>query len=169
MRAYLFTCLLVLSALSGRAQTENSEIVKVGDIMPAFTILFDDGSTFSSSMLKGKVVLLNFFATWCPPCQKELAGMEATLWPKFKDNPSFALMVLGRSHTDAELKEYNDKKGFTFPLYPDRNRIIFDTFAQSLIPRSYLINKDGRVTQITIGYTEEEFKRLIDRIEQMLK
>lgn len=169
MKAYVLACLLVLSALSVKAQTEDPEIVKVGDVMPAFTILFDDGSTFSSSALKGKVVLLNFFATWCPPCQKELPDMEATLWPKVKDNPSFALMVLGRSHTDAELKEYNDKKGFTFPLYPDRNRIIFDTFARSLIPRSYLIGKDGRVKQITTGYTEEEFRRLVDRIEQLLK
>ncbi|MDL2278048.1 TlpA family protein disulfide reductase, partial [Parabacteroides sp. OttesenSCG-928-G07] len=74
-----------------------------------------------------------------------------------------------REHTDAELKKYNETKGFTFPLYPDRERVIFDTFAKSQIPRSYLIGKDGKVLQVSVGYTEEEFREVLKGIEEALK
>lgn len=82
--------------------------------MPAFTIVSDNGTKMSSATLKGKVTLVNFFATWCPPCQKELADVQQKLWPKYKDNKNFQLLVIGREHTDAELAKYNEKKGFTF-------------------------------------------------------
>ncbi len=169
MKSFWLTGLLVLLAFSARSQTESQEIVKTGDTMPAFTITFDNGREFRSAALEGKVVLINFFATWCPPCQKELAEVQARLWPKYKDNGSFVMMVVGREHTDAELNTYNEKKGFTFPLYPDKDRSVYGKFAKSLIPRSYLINKEGKVIMATTGYTEAEFETLLKMIEQAIK
>ncbi len=170
MKKYLFTILLAVCALATYAQEDkNADIVKVGDTMPAFTIVSDDGTQLSSATLKGKVVLINFFATWCPPCQKELASMQKELWPKFKDNKDFQLMVIGREHNDAEIAKYNEKKGFTFPLYPDKNRAIYASFANSLIPRSYLIGKDGKIIYASEGYTDEEFAVLMQTIEKALK
>ena len=168
MKKYLLTVLLVIFAFVARAQNDG-DIIKVGDQMPAFTIVSDDGKQISSASLKGKVVLINFFATWCPPCQKELAEVQQKLWPKFKDNKNFQMLVIGREHTDAELAKYNEKKGFTFPLYPDKNRAIFGAFAKNLIPRTYLIGKDGKVMYAGKGYTEEEFAGLMDKIGASLK
>ena len=124
--------------------------------MPAFTIMNDNGTQVPSSSLKGKVILVNFFATWCPPCQKELAEVQKMLWPKYKDNKDFVLLMIGREHTDVELQKYNEKKGFTFPLYPDKNRAIYGAFAKNLIPRSYLVDKTGKVVYATKGYSDEE-------------
>ncbi len=169
MKPFVLTCLLLLFTLSALAQTENQDIVKKGDTMPAFTVTFDDGRTFSSDALAGKVTLVTFFATWCPPCQKELAEVQARLWPAYKDHASFRLMVIGREHTDAELATYNEKKGFTFPLYPDKDRSVYGRFAKSLIPRSYLINKEGKVIMATTGYTESDFETLLKQIDQALK
>lgn len=169
MKKYLWTSLCLLLALVGKAQDDNSDIVKVGTAMPSFTLVSDDGSTLSSASFKGKVMLVNFFATWCPPCQKELAAVQQTLWPKYKDNKNFALLVIGREHTGAELQKYNEKKGFTFPLYPDKSRAVFGAFAKNLIPRSYLIGKDGKVIYATKGYTDEEFAELMQQIEKALK
>ena len=152
----------------GRAQ-EDVDLVKVGDKMPAFTIMRDDGTTLSSASLEGKVVLVNFFATWCPPCQKELAEVQERLWPAYKDRKDFALLVIGREHSDADLVKYNERKGFDFPLYPDKNRAIFGAFAKNLIPRSYLIGKDGDVIYMSKGYTEEEFDELMAKIKDALK
>lgn len=169
MKKYLFASLFLLMALIGKAQDDNSDIVKVGAALPAFTLVADNGNTLlSSPSLKGKVVLVNFFATWCPPCQKELAAVQQTLWPKYKDNKNFVLLVIGREHTEAELQKYNEKKGFTFPLYPDKNRAVFGAFAKNLIPRSYLIGKDGKVKYATKGYTDEEFAELMEQIEKAL-
>ena len=168
LRTFLAVSLMLLIAWAGRAQ--EADVVKVGDALPAFKVLSDAGKTLlSTDDLKGKVVLINFFATWCPPCQKELAAVQATLWPKYKENKQFELVVVGREHDEAELAKYNEKKGFTFLLYPDKNRAIYAAFAQSLIPRSYLIDKEGKIIHATKGYTEEEFAELMQLIEQALR
>lgn len=169
MKKYLWLILFALLVWTGKAQDDNSDIVKVGAPMPAFTILSDNGTQLPSSSFKEKVILINFFATWCPPCQKELAAVQQTLWPKYKDNKNFQMLVIGREHTDADLKKYNEKKGFTFPLYPDKNRAIFGAFANNLIPRSYLVDKNGTVIYATKGYTDEEFAELMQKIEDALK
>ena len=169
MKKYLFLVVFALVAFVMKAQNDGGDVVKVGDQMPAFTIVNDNGTKTPSSSLKGKVILINFFATWCPPCQKELAAVQETLWPKYKDNDQFALVVVGREHDEVELAKYNEKKGFTFPLYPDKNRSIYAAFAQSLIPRSYLFDKEGKIIRATKGYTEEEFGELMQLIEQTLR
>ena len=169
MKKYVILAFFALLALVVKGQDGSGDLVKVGQQMPAFTIVNDNGTQTLSSSLKGKVILVNFFATWCPPCQKELAEVQKTLWPKYKDNKDFALLVIGREHTDAELQKYNEKKGFTFPLYPDRNRAIYGAFAKNLIPRSYLVDKTGNVIYATKGYNDEEFAELMEKIEAALK
>ena len=169
MRKCVFLAFFALLALVVRAQDESGDLVKEGQQMPAFTIMNDNGTQVPSSSLKGKVILINFFATWCPPCQKELAEVQKILWPKYKDNKDFVLLVIGREHTDAELQKYNEKKGFTFPLYPDKNRAIYGAFAKNLIPRSYLVDKTGKVEYATKGYSDEEFAELMKKIEAALK
>lgn len=169
MKKYVFLAIFVFLALALKAQDENGDLVRVGQQMPSFTIVNDNGKQTNSSSLEGKVILVNFFATWCPPCQKELAEVQKTLWPKYKDNNNFALLVIGREHTDAELQKYSEKKGFTFPLYPDKNRAIYDAFAKNLIPRCYLVDKTGKVVYAAKGYSEEDFAELMKQIETALK
>lgn len=169
MKKSLFLCLCLLCTWIVRAQSDNSDIVKVGQAMPSFTIVSDNGAKTSSAEFKGKVVLVTFFATWCPPCQKELPEIEKQIWEQYKDNPDFRLLVIGREHNDSELAKYNEKKGFAFPLYPDKNRKIFNAFAYNLIPRNYLVGKDGKVIYVSKGYTPEEFAELQQKLAQALK
>ena len=91
--------------------------------MPAFTIMNDNGTQVPSSSLKGKVILVNFFATWCPPCQKELAEVQKMLWPKYKDNKDFVLLVIGREHTEVEFYHSGDLDygGIKIFLYIQKN------------------------------------------------
>lgn len=166
---FIMAALLVsLQMLAQNDKPARAELV-IGSPMPSFTIESSVYGKITSADLKGKVVLINLFATWCPPCQKELAEVQQVLWPKFKDNANFKMLVLGREHTDADLEKYNQKKGFTFPLYPDPSRGVFAKFADQTIPRTYLYGKDGKLVYSSIGYSPEEFAKLMEAIEGALK
>ena len=170
MKRLLVTFIVLLVALQISAQDRKPARadLALGSPMPQFTIESSTYGKISSSDLKGKVVLINLFATWCPPCQQELAQVQKVLWPKYKDNANFRMLVLGREHTDADLEKYNQKKGFTFPLYPDPKREVFSKFAEKSIPRAYLFDKDGKLIYSSIGYTQEEFQHLLKAIENAL-
>ena len=143
--------------------------LKMGDAMPKFELNSTVYGDIKPADLKGKVVLVSLFATWCGPCQKELAEVQSTLWPKYKDNKDFVMLVIGREHTDEQLQKYNERKKFTFPLYPDPKREVFSLFAEKSIPRAYLFDKSGKLIYSSVGYTEEEFKKLMETIESALK
>lgn len=169
MKKVILFCVIALSSMLSFAQDNNADIVKVGDNMPAFTLSSTVNGTVRSEDLKGKVVLINIFATWCGPCQSELAEVQKTLWPKFNDNKDFQMLVIGREHTDEQLTEYNKRKNFTFPLYPDPKREVTGKFATKMIPRSYLVDKNGKVISATTGFGDGYMDKLIKDIEKALK
>ena len=142
--------------------------LKVGDALPKFELNSTVYGNIKPADLKGKVVLVSLFATWCGPCQKELAEVQSTLWPKYKDNKNFVMLVIGREHSYEDLQKYNERKKFTFPLYPDPKREVFSLFAEKSIPRAYLFGKDGKLIYSSVGYTEEEFQKLMKTIESAL-
>ena len=171
MKRLLFILAALLVSLQMSAQNDKPAMAELalGSDIPSFTIESSVYGKITSANLKGKVILINLFATWCPPCQQELAQVHKVLWPKYKDNANFKMLVLGREHTDADLEKYNQKKGFTFPLYPDLARGVFSKFADQTIPRTYLYGKDGKLIYSAIGYSPEEFAKLMEAIEGALK
>ena len=86
-----------------------------------------------------------------------------------KYNKDFCMLVIGREHTDDQLAEYNKRKRFTFPLYPDPKREVTGKFATKMIPRSYLINKEGKVISATTGYEDGAIDTLMKQIDKALK
>ena len=163
MKQYVITFVMLVVAFCMQAQE-----LKKGDEMPKFELTSSVYGDIKSTDLKGKVVLINLFATWCGPCQKELADVQSTLWPKYKDNKNFKMLVIGREHTDEDLQKYNERKKFTFPLYPDPKREVISLFAEKSIPRAYLFDKNGKLIYASMGYTAEEFQKLMETIEAAL-
>ena len=164
MKKLVMMFMVLVMAIGVQAQE-----LKVGDALPKFELNSTVYGNIKPADLKGKVVLVSLFATWCGPCQKELAEVQSTLWPKYKDNKNFVMLVIGREHTDEDLQKYNERKKFTFPLYPDPKREVFSLFAEKSIPRAYLFDKSGKLIYSSVGYTEEEFKKLMETIESALK
>lgn len=163
MKKLMMLCLMLVAVIAMQAQE-----LKVGDALPKFELKSSVNGDVNPADLKGKVVLVSLFATWCGPCQKELADVQSTLWPKYKDNKDFVMLVIGREHTDEDLQKYNERKKFTFPLYPDPKREVFSLFAEKSIPRAYLFGKDGKLIYSSVGYTAEEFQKLMKTIESAL-
>ena len=158
-------CMLTMLVMTLMVQAQE---LKIGDVLPKFQLNSSVYGNIKPADLKGKVVLVSLFATWCGPCQKELAEVQSTLWPKYKDNKNFVMLVIGREHTDEDLQKYNERKKFTFPLYPDPKREVFSLFAEKSIPRAYLFGKDGKLLYSSVGYTAEEFQKLMKTIESAL-
>lgn len=164
----LFLMLLVFPFIAW-AQADTSTLKKVGDTIPSFTFEIEKGKTVNISDYKGKLILINLFATWCPPCNTELPFVQTQIWEKHKDNPDFAFFVFGREEGWDKLIPFKEKKGFTFPILPDLDRGIFKIFATQSIPRNFLIDETGKIIYQSIGFDEKEFGEMVKLIDEHLE
>lgn len=164
----IFVCFLIFFVSNGYAQDKET-FVKTGDMVPSFSFELSEGKTTNITDYKGKLVLLNLFATWCPPCNAELPEVQKQIWEPHKNDPRFAFFVFGREEGWEKLKPFKEKKGFDFPILPDEGRKIFSLFASQNIPRNFLIDENGKVIYSSVGYSPEEFKQLVELINTRLK
>ncbi len=151
------------------AQTDSATLTRIGDQAPGFSCKTIDGKTIDISKLQGKIVMINFFATWCGPCNLELPVLQKNIWNKYKDNSNFVLIIIGREHSEKEVMDFAAKKKFTMPFAPDPERGIFKLYATQNIPRNVIIGKDGKIIYQSSGYSEKEFKELEDFLASKMK
>ena len=166
--ALLFGGSLTAKAQNNRPTPEQATIVKAGEKAPNFEVQMFDGSTVKLADLKGKVVLLNFWATWCPPCRAELARVEKDIIKRFEGKP-FVFLPVSRGENRATVAAFREKMGYTFPMGLDTDGRVYAEYAETYIPRNFLIGKDGKVVKASVGYDEAEFAELIKEIEKLLK
>ncbi|UIR55588.1 TlpA family protein disulfide reductase [Sphingobacterium sp. SRCM116780] len=143
--------------------------VKLNEPSPAFVVPKKNGEQITNIDLNGKVVLLNFFATWCPPCREELPRLQKEIWEKYKDNPKFALLVLAREENWEKIEPFVAKHAFSLPIYPDLKRGVFGLFAEQGIPRNVIVDTKGNIVYQSVGYEEKEFNKLISFLDALLK
>lgn len=143
-------------------------LVKEGMLAPDFTVQMFDGKQITLSNERGKVVLVNFWATWCPPCREELTRVESDLIERFKGQ-KFLFLPISRGEEREAVADFRMQMGYTFPMGLDPDRKIYDLYASNYIPRNFLINEEGKVVMTSIGYTAEEFDTLIAKIESLLQ
>ena len=148
---------------------EETTLVHLADPVPAFSFEKSPGVLKSISDLKGKTVLITFFATWCGPCRKELPFIQSDIYNKYKNNPKFELLIFGREHSWEEVTLFRNENKFTMPFYPDPERKIYSQFAGQYIPRNFLISAEGTVIFTSIGFEEKDFKSLKELIEKQLR
>lgn len=146
-------------------------IVKVGDIAPDFTCTLTDGSQVKISDLRGKVVMLQFTASWCGICRNEMPHIEKDIWLKHKDNEDFVLIGIDRDEPLETVVEFGKSVGVTYPLALDPGADIFALYAlrNEGITRNVLIDRDGKIVMLTRKFKQEEFSALCGMIDEMLK
>lgn len=149
-------------------ETATTTLVKEGMQAPDFTVEMFDGSTQTLSSLKGEVVLVNFWATWCPPCREELKRVQQDLVERFAGE-EFVFIPISRGEERETVAAFREQMGYTFAMGLDPERKIYDLFASNFIPRNFLIDKEGKVLVASVGYEPEEFDALIAKIEEELK
>ena len=149
---------------------ENEYIVKVGDVAPDFTLPMTDGSTFTLSEQRGKVVMLQFTAGWCGVCRKEMPHIESEIWQPNKENDDFVLVGIDREEALEDILPFIQEVGTTYPIAMDTNADVFAQYAlrESGITRNVLIDRDGRIVMLTRLFKGDEFAALVEKINGML-
>ena len=132
-------------------------VTKAGDISPLTGITTIEGQTLD---FHGKAVVIDLFATWCGPCKQEMPYVEKYLWQGFKDQ-GLIVVAVGRGHTKEEVAAFQKQNGLTCYFAEDPKKEIFGKFATEYIPRCILIGKDGRIKCQTVGFSQEDFRKLI--------
>ena len=175
-KAYIALAAIMLLAVSpsvAQAQDQSAEIAKTtlinkGDKAPDFTVEMVDGSKVQLSKLKGKVVVVNFWATWCPHCREELKQVQKQLIDRFKGK-DFLFLPISRGEKKSVVEAFRKKNNYTFPMGLDPEQSIYKLYASNYIPRNFVVGKDGKVIYVSVGYTPEEFTEMIKVIEGALK
>lgn len=156
---------LIFSLLTSYSQEkkvyENGYLVKVGDQAPDFTITEAGGTTYRLSDLKGKIVMLQFTASWCSVCRKEMPFIEKEIW---KEKKGSGLVVLGidRDEPLQKVLKFKQDIKITYPLALDPGADIFGLYAlkEAGVTRNVIIDRSGKIIFLTRLFEREEFDKM---------
>lgn len=145
-------------------------IVRINDSAPDFQIKFLQGDSILLSSLRGKVVVLQFTASWCGVCRKEMPHIENEIWQKYKNND---LVIIGvdRDESLEKVIPFINQVGVTYPIALDPGSVIFTMFAnkESGVTRNVVIDKEGKIAYLTRLYDEVEFSNMKKVIDLLLQ
>ena len=152
------------------AVDDRDYIVKVGDMAPDFEMTLSNGDNVILSSLRGKVVMLQFTASWCGVCRKEMPHIEKEIWNKHRTNPDFVLYGVDREEPIEKVEELIQKTGVTYPIGLDPDAGIFTLYAkkEAGITRNVIIDRDGRIVMLTRLFEMKEFQEMVELIDSML-
>lgn len=137
--------------------------ISVGQDVPDFIFTSFDGQTTHTSELKGKVVVLNFWASWCKPCEQEAAELEIA-WKKYQPTGEVIFLGVDYVDTETEARKYLEKFSITYPNGPDLRTSISQLFRIRGVPETYFIDRDGKLAFVKIGpfASVEEIEAVVD-------
>jgi len=159
--------LLVVVALGLRRSQQGP--IQIGDTVPDFSLKFFDGYTHQGKTdlqladLRGKVVVINFWASWCKPCEQEAADMESA-WRSYEPGGQVVFVGADYVDTEPEARGYLKKFDITYPNGPDLGTRISQTFRIKGVPETYFIDQAGKLVYAQIGpfASASEIQAIID-------
>ena len=168
---FSIVCLLILFPLLSYSQPDDrGYIVKVGDMAPEFTMELTNGDTINLSDLRGKVVMLQFTASWCKVSRRAMSHIEKKIWQKHKDNANFALFGIDRGEPLDSVMLLIEKTKITYPIGLDLDAEIFGLYADKKagITRNIIIDPSGKIIMLTRLFKRREFNEMRMLIEEKI-
>jgi len=135
-----------------------------GNLAPDFELETLDGETVKLSDFRGEKVLLNFWATWCPPCRAEMPDMQK-YHENHEDGVILAVNLLETENSSKNVEKFIDEYGITFTVLSDETTTVGNMYNAQQLPTSYLIDSEGKIENIAIGplnyeQMEQAFKNM---------
>lgn len=153
----LIIAVLLVSGILLLIFTANPRRIKpvaVGLYAPDFEVMdAKNGNRLLFSEIKGKVIFINFWASWCKPCREEMPSIEA-LYKEMSSNDDFRMITIIFNESTETALEYMRTNGYTFPVYSDPKSNASRTYGITGVPETYLVNKKGIVKERQIGPAE---------------
>ena len=142
-----------------------SRVPTVGMQAEDFSLIDLEGKSQSLSQYRGKIVLLNFWATWCKPCTTEMPAMQAS-YDKLRDK-GFVVLAVNELEDNDKVREHIKQYGHTFPVLMDHDNKIANQFGVFGLPVSVFIDQEGRVQEYIKGglLTEDKISQTVQRIQ----
>jgi peroxiredoxin len=158
--------LLLLALVAVFAYATRDTVIGAGDEAPEFSIKTDAGPTISRTDFGGRLLVLNFWATWCPPCIEEMPSLEA-FHRQLKDS---GVVVLGVSvdEDEAAYRRFLQRANVSFQMARDPESALSSKFGSYRYPETYVINRDGKVLQKLVGPADWTDQRLVGYIKSLL-
>ena len=152
-----------------KEQGDRGYHVKVGDRVGNIIFTLTDGSVISLDDMKGKVVVLQFTASWCSVCRKEMPFLEKEVWQMHKDT-DFMLIGVDYDEPIDKVLAFTEKMKITYPMALDPGGEIFLKFSynKSGVTRNVVIGKDGKIAYLTRLFDREEFDKMKEKIDELL-
>ena len=162
---------MFLGFSSQTGQDDRGYIVKIGEQAPDITITYTDGTTKKLSDFRGKVVMLQFTASWCGVCRKEMPFIEKEIWQKHKNNPKFALIGIDLKESKEKTEQFAKDLKINYPLTLDLEGKAFYSFAAqgAGVTRNIIIDPTGKIVFMTRLFEQKEFNEMCQFIDQLLK
>lgn len=163
-----FAWILFSADRSGTSTAGKIPAPQTGFLAPDFALKTPEGETIRLSDLRGQPVLVNLWATWCPPCRAEMQTLE-TVYNDYKDQGFTVLAVNMTSQDDPELIiPFVSERGLTYPILLDETGEVARAYQMKSLPSSFFIDRDGIIHEVVIGGPMAE-ALLRTRIEEILK
>lgn len=169
-RFFMRTAILLVLAgaigftLYNNATKENREVLQVGDPAPDFKLTDLNGEEHQLSDYKGQGVFVNFWGTWCKPCEKEFPLMERQ-YQVYKDQ-GVQILAVNIAQSDYEVKQYAEQRDLTFPIVIDKNKSVMEAYNVIPLPTTLLVNAEGNIEKIITGeMSEEDIQSYMEQIK----
>ena len=148
--------------------TENTEVAGTGTMVGAgFKMRTLDGKTVSFESLKGKVIFMNIWATWCPPCVAEMPNIQKLYDKVGSEKIAFVMLSVDEAGVE-KVKKFIDKKGYTFPVYMPASSFPQE-FYSNAIPTTFIISPEGKIVAKQEGMADYDTKEVRDFLQGLSK
>ena len=165
-----FAASLSSSAFAQHPPDERGFIVRIGDVVPDFSLTDLNGTQYSRESLYGKTYVLQFTASWCGVCRKEMPHLETDVWQAFKER-QFVLIGVDLDEPTDKISEFAQATGITYPIAPDPPGNLFYQIAgqKTGVTRNVIVNDRGEIVFLTRLFEEDEFAEMIELIDGLTR